>query len=62
MTQSYKKLENLFMSRTDALCEDNLPDACACNECPVQMMCHVLCSIEPTDEVPDEWMRQFNLI
>lgn len=61
MTKTYKKLQNLFEQRTDALCEDRLPEECNCNECPCALICTLLCSCDPSEEVPEVWLRQVGL-
>lgn len=40
----YKRVEDEFIARTDALCEDVLPELCDCGACPCHDLCEWLCT------------------
>lgn len=42
----YRALEDAFLARHDALCEDKSPAECNCKACPCKGMCDALCSVE----------------
>lgn len=47
--QEYRALEDAFLARHDALCEDKSPLECDCPACPCKGMCDALCAYDPSD-------------
>lgn len=47
MYEEYRKREQAFMDRHDALCEDVPPAQCNCSQCPAQGLCKWLHENEP---------------
>lgn len=43
----YTIIEELFMARTDALCDDAPPATCDCAICPCKELCDWLCANDP---------------
>lgn len=58
MSKTYKMVHDAFMARADALCEDKLSEECNCNLCPCALMCNVLCTCNPDEEIPEVWLVQ----
>ena len=42
MTEEYRRKEQEFMARHDALCENVSPSLCNCSECPTRELCEWL--------------------
>lgn len=47
--QEYRALEDAFLERHDALCEEKSPLECDCPACPCKGMCDTLCAYDPAD-------------
>lgn len=42
--EEYRALENVFLARRDALCENKSPLECDCPACPCKKLCDTLCA------------------
>lgn len=43
----YLAKEKEFISRTDALCENEIPEKCDCKACAVKELCDWICENDP---------------
>lgn len=49
-TEEYRKMEQEFIERDDALCQVKDPRQCNCEECPVKALCEWLHENDPYKE------------